>query len=301
MIEIKHLQYFSVCVREGSFSKAAEVLYTTQPNVSRVIREMETELGFALFQRRRRGIYLTKDGERVSRFAERILRSMDMLSAMSENTRMAYFSVAASANRAMAHQFSLFCNRHMQDNVVCKYLEGNVDFVVRQVENYLAEIGFVSVSAKQLPDFKYMLYRKRMVFEQLDLCSVAVSFGGQSPFGDLEEVDCEALKTVRFVRTADDQFSLENHISHLFGDAQLQRVFEQAIVTNSGHAVASMLRDVQGLCHINTLSPGTNQRLGGIRTLPIAGCEDSVAFGYLKHEKEQLSPYALEFLEGMEK
>lgn len=301
MLEVKHLQYFSVCIREGSFSKAAEVLYTTQPNVSRVIREMETELGFTLFQRKRRGIFLTKDGERVSRFAERILRSMDMLNAMSENTRMAYFSVAASANRAMAHQFSIFCSHHMEDNVVCKYLEGNVDFVVKQVENYLAEIGFVSVSAKQLPDFKYMLYRKRLVFEQLDTCSVAVSFGGRSPFDDAKEVTCADLKKVRFVRTADDQFSLENHISHLFADADLQRVFEQAIVTNSGHAVASMLRDTEGLCHINTLSPGINQRLGGIQTLPIVGCEDSVAFGYLKHEKEQLSPYAMEFLERMEK
>ena len=43
MIEIKQLQYLVVCADLQSFSRAADVLYTTQPNVSRVIRSLETE------------------------------------------------------------------------------------------------------------------------------------------------------------------------------------------------------------------------------------------------------------------
>ena len=34
MIETKQLQYLVVCTQLRSFSKAAEALYTTQPNVS---------------------------------------------------------------------------------------------------------------------------------------------------------------------------------------------------------------------------------------------------------------------------
>lgn len=299
MIEIKQLQYFSVCAREGSFSKASEVLYTTQPNMSRVIRDMEQNLGFQLFQRHGRGIILTKDGERVLRFAERILRSVDMLDAMAESARMDYFCLAAVGARQLAKQFSRFCNGHIEENVVCKYMEGNVDFVVKQVENYLAELGFVTVSAKQLPDFSYMLYRKRMTFEELGRCSVAVSFGGDSPFGDKTAVDCADLKTVRYVRTAEDQFSLENHVSHLYGDSALEARFESAIVTNSGHAMASMLRELPGLCHLNLLPTNKKEHLGGIHTLPLVGCEDSICFGYIKHEKEELSPYAQEFLDEL--
>ena len=40
MLEVKELQYFVVCADLSSFSRAAEVLYTTQPNVSKVIRSL---------------------------------------------------------------------------------------------------------------------------------------------------------------------------------------------------------------------------------------------------------------------
>lgn len=41
MLEVKELQYFVVCADLSSFSRASEVLYTTQPNVSKVIRSLE--------------------------------------------------------------------------------------------------------------------------------------------------------------------------------------------------------------------------------------------------------------------
>ena len=44
MIETKQLQYLVVCADLKSFSRAAEVLYTTQPNVSKVIRSLEEEI-----------------------------------------------------------------------------------------------------------------------------------------------------------------------------------------------------------------------------------------------------------------
>ena len=55
MLEVKELQYFVVCADLSSFSRAAEVLYTTQPNVSKVIRSLEEKLGFEVFERDNRG------------------------------------------------------------------------------------------------------------------------------------------------------------------------------------------------------------------------------------------------------
>ena len=56
MLEVKELQYFVVCADLLSFSKAADVLYTTQPNVSKVVKSLEEKLGFAVFDRDNRGI-----------------------------------------------------------------------------------------------------------------------------------------------------------------------------------------------------------------------------------------------------
>ena len=44
IMELKQLEYFMVTCEKGSFNKAAECLYTTQPNVSKVISSLEKEL-----------------------------------------------------------------------------------------------------------------------------------------------------------------------------------------------------------------------------------------------------------------
>ncbi|MFR4337022.1 MAG: LysR family transcriptional regulator [Lachnospira pectinoschiza] len=73
MLEVKELQYFVVCADLSSFSRAAEVLYTTQPNVSKVVRSLEEKLGFEVFERDNRGIKLTRRGRQAYEYAGKIL------------------------------------------------------------------------------------------------------------------------------------------------------------------------------------------------------------------------------------
>ena len=48
--------------RCGNFSRAAEILFTSQPAVSRAMAALERELGCRLFIRNRRGVELTPEG-----------------------------------------------------------------------------------------------------------------------------------------------------------------------------------------------------------------------------------------------
>lgn len=69
MVETKQLQYFIKCSELGSFSKAAYELHTTQPNVSKVIKSFEDELGIELFIRYKNGIMLNENGREIYRFS----------------------------------------------------------------------------------------------------------------------------------------------------------------------------------------------------------------------------------------
>ena len=65
-MNILHLKYV-VCIAEtGSINKAAEELHVAQPNLSRVVREMETDLGICFFRRSSRGMLLTPEGNCLS-------------------------------------------------------------------------------------------------------------------------------------------------------------------------------------------------------------------------------------------
>jgi LysR family hca operon transcriptional activator len=62
-MELRHLRYFVAVAEEGSLTTAAERrLHTAQPSLSRQIRDLETEVGVKLLERRARGIALTPAG-----------------------------------------------------------------------------------------------------------------------------------------------------------------------------------------------------------------------------------------------
>jgi LysR family transcriptional activator of nhaA len=67
-----HLLYFWTMAREGSVSRAAELLHLSQPTVSGQLRQLERALGKKLYQRNGQSLELTEAGRVVFDYAERI-------------------------------------------------------------------------------------------------------------------------------------------------------------------------------------------------------------------------------------
>ncbi len=62
-MELRHLRYFVAVAEEGSLLNAAQGrLNTSQPSLSRQIRDLETEVGVKLLERQARGVALTDAG-----------------------------------------------------------------------------------------------------------------------------------------------------------------------------------------------------------------------------------------------
>jgi DNA-binding transcriptional LysR family regulator len=76
-MDLGELQVFLTVAREGSFSRAAERLYRTQPAVSLCIRKLEDSLGQPLFVRGARPVRLTDAGTLLREYAERLLNLRD--------------------------------------------------------------------------------------------------------------------------------------------------------------------------------------------------------------------------------
>lgn len=67
------LKIFQAVAREGSITKAAQVLNYVQSNVTARIRFLEAELGLPLFRRTNRGMILTSAGENLLQYADQII------------------------------------------------------------------------------------------------------------------------------------------------------------------------------------------------------------------------------------
>src|SRR5438034_7381811 len=76
-LDIRHLRYFLAVAEAGSFSRAANRLGISQPNVSQQMRDLEAGIRVSLFQRRGKRILLTSAGVIFQEHARAILRQLE--------------------------------------------------------------------------------------------------------------------------------------------------------------------------------------------------------------------------------
>src|SRR5438132_12732883 len=72
-VDIDQLRVFLEIVRLGSFSRAAESCFRSQPAVSAQIRQLEEEVGARLFDRVSSRVALTAAGRRFADYARQML------------------------------------------------------------------------------------------------------------------------------------------------------------------------------------------------------------------------------------
>lgn len=68
-MDIHDLKIFLMIAQEGSVSKASKILYMTPQGTSKVLKNLETEMGCQLFIRDKSGMQLTESGERFREYA----------------------------------------------------------------------------------------------------------------------------------------------------------------------------------------------------------------------------------------
>jgi DNA-binding transcriptional LysR family regulator len=86
-MNLRRIQAFRAVFEEGSVTRAAERLHTTQPALSRLINELETELGLALFVRRKRRLLPTEEGRTFYHEAAKALAAVDQIVNIARDIR----------------------------------------------------------------------------------------------------------------------------------------------------------------------------------------------------------------------
>lgn len=86
-MELRDLQYFMAVVEHGSFTKAADALFVSQPSLTKTIQKLETKYRAKLLERTTRQLRLTDIGEVVFENGKLILQQMMALEKSIEDVR----------------------------------------------------------------------------------------------------------------------------------------------------------------------------------------------------------------------
>lgn len=76
---LQQLRYVITISETGSFNKASELLYISQPSLTSSVKELEKELGIAIFHRSGKGVTLTNDGVEFVTYARQVYYQYEVL------------------------------------------------------------------------------------------------------------------------------------------------------------------------------------------------------------------------------
>ncbi len=126
-MNILHMKYAVEIARVGSINKASENLLIAQPNLSRSVKELETDLGITIFDRSSRGMHLTPDGEIFISYAKKILSQIAEVESLYKGSRVTkqHFSVSAPRASYIADAFAEFSKTLPHEPAEIYYNETN--------------------------------------------------------------------------------------------------------------------------------------------------------------------------------
>lgn len=86
-MNFRQIEAFRAVIQSGTVSRAAELMGVTQPNVSRMIGELEETVGFALFDRVKGRLIPTPEGQAFYRDVDQSFRGLDLLRSSAARIR----------------------------------------------------------------------------------------------------------------------------------------------------------------------------------------------------------------------
>ena len=155
-MDIYQLETFVAVAREGSITRASEVLHLSQPAVSAHIKALEEALGLSVFERTPRGMSLTGDGRRLLAKAEQTLAAHREL--MDEATRIKgrltgklRLAAASNSSSAAIGQFLRTVAQRCPD-VEVAFEHGASREILAGIRNGSLDAGFYNEPDEPEPD-----------------------------------------------------------------------------------------------------------------------------------------------------
>lgn len=296
-MELKQLEYFIAASECGSFNKASECLYTSQPNVSKVVSGLEKELGRELFIRTRKGIRLTTFGETMKEYAQNVLKNVQIMNSMVPVNPGRKLSLSTYPSNMVARLLVDFY-KEMGEEYVVEYLQGTVEEITDNVKKGISELGIVFIAEKQLTAFQHILSHKNLRFYTLDTKEVCVYVGENNPLFHRESVDFSELPELKFIRGVRDYFSMEHHLESVSLGVISTEKLKHVIYSNSDHMIIDVLLHTD-ICSLGINFIADKYEQYRIKTLSVNNCEPFLVIGYVAADNRELSPQAHWFIDRL--
>jgi DNA-binding transcriptional LysR family regulator len=188
-VDLRQLEIFIKVAEFGSFSKAAEALYLTQPTVSEHIRTLEDEVGVRLLDRLGRGAAVTRAGQLLLSYAQRIL-------ALSREARQALDGFQGRMSGDLLIGASTIPGEYILPAMIGRFKEKYPDIsITLLIGDSQAAVDWVAEGRAELAVVGARLSHRGVEYKELIPDEVVVVVPGVHPWHGRKQVMLEELRS----------------------------------------------------------------------------------------------------------
>lgn len=157
-MNFNQLIYFAQTAKTGSMRLAAQNLFISQPSLSAAIRQLENELGFALFTRTNNGVILTEEGQKALAVVGEIFTAARGFEAIKAQTQshnpsdiachLKIHTIASQIDFILAEVLEHF--KATYPKVTFSISEQTGAYTIDAVLNKISDLGIITISRNQL-------------------------------------------------------------------------------------------------------------------------------------------------------
>lgn len=197
---LQQLRYVTKIVEYGSINEAAKRIFISQPSLSNTIKELEDEMGIAIFARSARGIQLTPEGTQFLAYARQVTEQADLLEQRYKGKKQVRQSCSISTQHyAFAVQaFVHLIEESPADEYKFTLRETRTHDIIEDVSTLRSEIGILYLNDFNRKVITRLLREKHLSFHPLFEASPHVFISSQHPLAgrsiismaDMDEYPC---------------------------------------------------------------------------------------------------------------
>jgi DNA-binding transcriptional LysR family regulator len=291
-MDLRHLRTFVTVAEQGTVSKASLRLRTAQPALSRQIKELEEELGLRLFDRVRRRLILTGEGEQLLGDCRAIFGAVGSFSERAQRLRRADTGIlkVATTPQTMEGVFSAFLHRYakLQPNVQVKLIEAVGPSLLEKLERGDVHLTICLMQTIQTDDHPFDSYPlPPMEFFAASHASLALGTAGSIEIAKLASYPLLLMDSSSVIRGT---FNAACRLAGL----KLNIFFE----SRSPQALLTLAEAGHGVAIVPSVLPTHRYRLRVVRIMH-RGRPLREPWAALWDKRRALPPYAKDFCESL--
>lgn len=166
---LQQLRYVIQAAQSGSINLAAQKLFISQPSLSNAIAELEKEMGITIFNRNRRGVYLTEEGSKFLSYARQVTEQADLLEREYKNNAHVrrVFAISAQHYAFVVNAFVALVKEYGGEKYEFSLRETRTSDILEDVRTGRSELGILFLSKFNRDVILSMIKKADLVFSPL--------------------------------------------------------------------------------------------------------------------------------------